>query len=313
MLRAIVVPVVLGLLTLVGCSSGATEDPPPPTVDTATSGAATPTPKGRKPAEYATYVALGDSYTAAPLVPETDLTNGCLRSSNNYPSLVARGLPGTELVDVSCSGADTTALVGAQRTGDQAQPPQFDALTEDTDLVTVSIGGNDFGIFATLVGYCAQLRADDPRGNPCEKALGLAGEQDRLTGQLAKVRERLASVATGIRDRAPGARVLVVGYPQILPEEGTCPELLPLADGDVEFARRVVEGLGAALEGGARSADVEYVDLLPVTTGHDICSEDPWINGRVTDSQAALAFHPFAAEQEAVAALILERLGTDRP
>jgi hypothetical protein len=35
------------------------------------------------------YVALGDSYVAAPLVPVTDVANGCFRSSAHYPSICA--------------------------------------------------------------------------------------------------------------------------------------------------------------------------------------------------------------------------------
>ena len=45
------------------------------------------------------------------------------------------------------------------------------------------------------------------------------------------------------------------------------------------------------------------------TEGHDICAEDPWVNGAVTDQQRALAFHPFAAEQAAVAEAVVAAVG----
>jgi lysophospholipase L1-like esterase len=254
-----------------------------------------------------TYVALGDSYTAAPLVPETDVSNGCLRSTNNYPALVAASHPGTVLVDVSCSSADSSSMVGVQRTGDQSQPPQFDALPEDTDLVTVSIGGNDFDLFATLVGTCTELRTSDPAGAPCEARFG-SGEKDQLASRVEPIGAHVAAIIAGIRDRAPGARVIVVGYPQILPDQGTCPELLPLADGDVDYARGIVDALTSAIERAARAADADYADVRAATAGHDICADDPWINGRNTDVDLALAFHPFAAEQRAVADLLLDML-----
>ena len=73
-------------------------------------------PRGR----YSPYVAMGDSYTAAPLVPDRH-GDGCLRSSHNYPALVAAALP-AELVDVSCSGADSTSLVGVQQTTAEPSP-----------------------------------------------------------------------------------------------------------------------------------------------------------------------------------------------
>ena len=257
-------------------------------------------------AHYPTYVALGDSYTAAPFVPQTVLGNSCLRSSNNYPTLVAARLPGTHLVDVSCSGADTGSMVRVQRTGNGNEPPQFDALTRGTDLVTVGIGGNDFNLFGTLVGTCTQLRASDPTGSPCRDRF-TAGGVDQLGNELSQVRARVAAVVAGIRQRAPHARVVVVGYPQIIPAHGTCPRRLPLATGDYPFARRMNAGLAAAVNAGARRADA-YVNVFRHSAGHDICSAHPWINGSLTDTSRALAYHPFAAEQAAVARLVLAAL-----
>jgi hypothetical protein len=41
------------------------------------------------------------------------------------------------------------------------------------------------------------------------------------------------------------------------------------------------------------------VDMYAASRGHDICSAAPWVNGRVTDRQRALAYHPFAAGMRA--------------
>jgi lysophospholipase L1-like esterase len=301
----------VALAALAGCSEGsaglATPAPSSPTPTATTTTSVSPSPSGSAAAKprFQRYVALGDSYTAAPLVPDTDTTNGCLRSTNNYPALVAAALPGTELVDVSCSGADTASMVDVQQTNNGAKAPQFDALTEDTDLVTLGIGGNDFNLFATLVGTCAQLRSADPTGSPCSDRYS-DGASDELTRQLDDIRSHVAAVVAGIRDRAPEAKVIVVGYPQIIPARGSCPELLPLALGDYPFARRISAGLAAAVKQGAREA--EYVDLFGPSAGHDICSDDPWINGANTDPTRALAFHPFAAEQRAAAELVLAKL-----
>jgi hypothetical protein len=197
-------------------------------------------------------------------------------------------------------------MVGVQQTGDQPQPPQFDALTKDTDLVTVGIGGNDFNLFATLIGTCVRLRSSDPQGAPCE-AQFTSGGSDQLARELRQIRGHVAAIVAGIRDRAPHAEVVVVGYPQILPDHGTCRSLLPLATGDYAYARRINEGLAIAVQRGARKADA-YVDTFGPSAGHDICADDPWINGQATDPGRALAFHPFAAEQEAVARLVLDAL-----
>ena len=114
---------------------------------------------------YPTYVALGDSYTAAPGVPQTEQETGCLRSNGNYASLVANQLK-SDFVDVSCSGASTVSLVGAQHTADHVYPPQFAALSADTSLVTLGIGGNDLKLFRRWSGPAASSGSATPTGHP---------------------------------------------------------------------------------------------------------------------------------------------------
>ncbi|QCC76839.1 hypothetical protein E2C04_05710 [Nocardioides daphniae] len=157
------------------------------------------------------YVALGDSFTAAPFVPDAVEAEGCYRSTSNYPSLVAAALrdaagnqPGPELVDVSCSGADTTHMTRPQTTVlQQRVAPQFDALTPETDLVTIGIGGNDFDVFGTLTGRCPQLAVRDPQGSPCRAALRRGG-RDTLLSALGRTQQ-------GARGRRGGARAQPAG------------------------------------------------------------------------------------------------------
>ena len=51
-----------------------------------------------------------------------------------------------------------------------------------------------------------------------------------------------------------------------------------------------------------------YVDMDAASRGHDICSAHPWVNGRVTDRQKALAYHPLEAGMRAYAAAVVDRL-----
>jgi hypothetical protein len=77
------------------------------------------------------YVALGDSYTAAPLVPSpTGSPILCGRSTNNYPQDVKRAISPSSFTDASCSGATTADMTQSQSLngGQQTAPPQFDAL-----------------------------------------------------------------------------------------------------------------------------------------------------------------------------------------
>jgi lysophospholipase L1-like esterase len=276
-------------------SPSSESSPDAPTTDAPTTAA----PNGEQ------YVALGDSYTAAPLVPSTDTADGCLRSDGNYPHLLAAEL-GYELTDVSCVGATTSSMIGVQQTGSGAQPAQFEALGRGTDLVTVGIGGNDVELFTTLFQQCLPLAAQDPDGAPCTEQL--KGGPDDLLPAVARVDGLVEAIVTGIRQRAPKAEIVVVDYPQLLPAEGTC-EAGALAAGDYPYVREVNAALSRAVMAGARAADAEVIDVLGMSRGHDVCSDDPWVNGIQTDPERALAFHPFAVEQEAVAAAITDLVG----
>ncbi|MDI6912296.1 SGNH/GDSL hydrolase family protein [Nocardioides sp.] len=256
------------------------------------------------PTQYDQYVALGDSYTAAPLVPPTDGSSICLRSGVNYPALVARALPGTELTDVSCSGA-RTANVTSPQAGQHGSrvPPQLAALRPGTDLVTIGLGGNDDHLFGGVLGRCVQLASSDPTGAPCRAAV----DESSLTRTFEHIRDNLAGVVETVRGRSPHARILLVGYPQVVPGSGSC-DLLPLADGDYAFARSVTAHLNDAVRRAADETSVEYVDLWGPSAGHDICADDPWVNGRVTSAETALAYHPLAAGQRAAAEQVLAQL-----
>lgn len=294
MLRTLIALTCVGAL-LAGCGSDPESAPPPGPAEATGSPASAPT-------AYDRYVALGDSYTAAPLVPPTDTSTTCLRSGVNYPALVAEAMAGTELTDVSCSGAATENMTAPQRGMTGAVPPQFDALRRGTDLVTIGLGGNDDGLFAAVLGQCTELASSDPTGSPCS-----ARFEGQTDASLDEIRSNLADVVSGVRERSPKARILLVGYPQIVPESGSCDDL-PLAEGDYVFARQVNEDLNEAVEEAAGDTEAEYVDIWEPSAGHDICGDEPWINGRVTSAERALAYHPLAVEQRAVADLVLERL-----
>lgn len=295
----------VAVLLLGGCSAadGETETSPSDSPPSDSSTRSSPTP-GPAP----TYVALGDSYTAAPGVPETENESGCSRSSANYPSLVAAQLD-LVLADVSCTGADTLALVGTQDTARGPVPPQLLSVVPGLEVVTVGIGGNDEGLFRDLVTTCLSLASDDPTGSPCRDAMTTPDGGDSAVERIEVIETRLESTLTGIVAKAPGAAVVLVGYPQLVPASGTC-ESLPLADGDYAYVRSLTERLGAATERAARRAGVRYADVLAASEGHDVCAgEDAWVNGIAnSEGRAAAPLHPFAEEQAAVADLVVAAL-----
>lgn len=277
-----------GLLLLVGC--GGQPDGPPEV----------PAPK------FSHYVAMGDSYTSAPYVPTTEVALGCLRSTGNYPSLVAERLRVPKFDDVSCGGADTTDFSHPQSKPQKVSiPPQYDALTKDTDLVTVGIGGNDFNMFFQLGYGC--LGVD---GTPASTCTALAPKAaPKLDAQIRKIGVRVRAALLEIKRRAPKATVVLVGYPRLAPTTGSCPDLLPVPTSALPRINTLVKQLDSSLGAAAKQAGTEFIDLYGPSEGHDVCSSKPWVNGVNTDIDRAAALHPFPEEQQAVAKLIEDAVG----
>lgn len=230
-------------------------------------------------------------------MPVTDVAGGCFRSSANYPALAAKAL-GMVLDDRACGGAQTEDVTRAQHPG---VPPQQTALTARTELVTVGLGGNDGGVFRTLVGGCFGQRPSRS-GGTCSVTLDASG-RSRLLASLGRTERRLVAVLRLVHQRAPRARVLAVGYPQLVSSAHVC-ALLPFTRADYAFGERVNHGLSEAVRRAAQAAGATYVDVWRASRGHDICSKDPWVNGPRTDQRRAAAYHPFAVEQAAVARLV---------
>ncbi|MFD3309083.1 SGNH/GDSL hydrolase family protein [Streptomyces sp. NPDC058694] len=245
------------------------------------------------------YVALGDSYASGPGIP-TQVDAACARSDRNHPSLLAAAR-NWQLTDVSCSGATTTALAGPQG----SQPPQLDALGADTDVVTLTIGGNDIG-FSRNLATCAGLTSKDPTGNPCQ-AFFTSGGTDQLEQRVNDTAPKIAAALDAVRQRAPHAKVLVVGYPDLFPDDGVgCTgSAVPLAAGDFAYLRDTEKKLNAMLASQASANGAGYVDTYTPTVGHDMCKPagERWIEPLVPEGPAAPA-HPNAQGQQAMAATV---------
>lgn len=263
------------------------------TDDPTTSARVTASPKPAA-APITSYVALGDSYTSAPGVPVTDGNNMCLRSDHDYPHLVAAALHVRSFADVSCSGAETKDVTSSQYAG---TPPQLDAVHRGTEAVSIGLGGNDVGVFDVIIDECPQLRSSDPTGEPCTQRT-----RAWVRAAIPTIEKRLVAVVHAVAARAPHAQLLLVGYPAVVPASGTC-AALPIAPGDYPYVRQVNRWLDRAVADAARATGSTYVDLWGPSRGHDLCAAHPWVNGPGFSSRA-VPFHPFPAEQRAVAGLV---------
>ena len=257
------------------------------------------------------YVALGDSYAAGPGIPTQHGTPlGCDRSDHNYASLTAKALHIRKFTDATCGGARTVHMTQSQQVTYGVAPPQFDALTKDTDLVTVTIGGNDIG-FGEILATCGALAGQDPTGNPCQRHYAATGT-DELAQRVTALAPKVRAVLAGIRAHSPHARVLVVGYLRILPAQGTCLPTVPFAAGDAPYFDSVEQLLNKTVAAEARKAGDRFVDPYAWSFGHDACQEPgrKWVEGLVPQSPAA-PMHPNATGMAVVAGLTV--LGTFFP
>ncbi len=261
------------------------------------------------------YVALGDSYTSAPLVPnQYGNPIGCARSDRNYPSIVRATLGLTPFRDESCSSATTEHMTKPQTVPFGVHPPQFDALRSDAELVTIGIGGNDVGLVGAAT-TCLRLGALQPTGTACRSHHAAPGGGDRLVDQIAATAPKIAATLRTIQSRAPRARVLIVGYPAVAPRDGRgCYPLVPLSDDDISYLDEMLRRTNVMIAEQAAANDVEYVDTYDDSVGHDVCTlpGQRWFEG-VVPTAPAYPVHPNALGEASMARSVLRVLRAPRP
>lgn len=251
------------------------------------------------------YVALGDSYSAASgvLPPDPAAPLLCLRSTRNYPHVLA-ARTGADLTDVTCGAAETKHFTTAQYPG---VAPQIDALGTDTDLVTMTIGGNDSSVFIGAILSCgAAGLLTLGHGSPCKDTFGSTFEDTiRATTYPA-----LVAGLQAVRAKAPGAQVGILGYPWIMPATGGCFDKMPVATGDVPYLRSLQATLNDAVARAAAATGATYVDMSAASEGHDACQRlgVRWIEP-VLQTTNPVVVHPNALGEAAMADRAISVLG----
>ncbi|MFD7336138.1 SGNH/GDSL hydrolase family protein [Streptomyces violascens] len=220
------------------------------------------------------YVALGDSYSSGVGAGSYDSSSGsCKRSTKAYPALWAAAHSPASFNFTACSGA---------RTGD-VTASQLGPLSSTTDLVSITIGGNDAG-FSDVMTNCV-LYSESTCLSKVASARAYA--DSTLPGLLD-------SVYSAIRSKAPNAHVVVIGYPHFYKIGGNC------VSGLSENSRSAINGAADELNSvtAKRAADhgFSFADVAPAFTGHEICSGSPWLNS-VVWTNIGESYHPTAAGQ----------------
>ena len=254
------------------------------------------------------YVALGSSFAAGPGIRPAarDRPSRAHQSARNYPHLVAERC-GYDLLDVTSSGATIKDVL---QTSQFAQPAQITAITSDTDLVTVTIGGNDMGYIPSLIAAC--LPTWVPHLPLLGDRLGRATASAQAEDRRSVVSEGISALLAAVRERAPRAQIVCVDYLTVLPPAFR--EDLPFREPDYLRLAALAADLNAAIADAAAVPDVELVRASEHSTQHHAWSEDPWTSGWTPPwTRGGAAFHPTSSGMAAVAELIASRAKGAQP
>ncbi|MEU6876610.1 SGNH/GDSL hydrolase family protein [Streptomyces sp. NPDC046712] len=220
------------------------------------------------------YVALGDSYSSGVGAGSYDGASGdCKRSTKAFPVLWKNANSPSSFAFTACSGA---------RTGDVTSG-QLGPLSTATDLVSITIGGNDAG-FADVMTTCV-LQSEATCINRVNQAKAYV--DTTLPGKLD-------AVYSAIRAKAPNARVVVLGYPRFYKLGGSC--VAGLSENERRAINDGSDYLNAATAKRAADHGYTFASVVPAFTGHEICSGSSWLHS-VNWLNIGESYHPTAGGQ----------------
>ena len=222
------------------------------------------------------YVALGDSYSSGLGAGSYISSSGsCDRSNNAYPEQWAGAHAPASFVSVACAGATTSDVISSQ----------VSALSASTTLVSITIGGNDAG-FAGIMETCVLASTSS-----CVNAVSNA--EAFVTTTLPG---RLSTTLQTIRADAPGAKIVVLSYPDLydLSKSGTC---IGLSTRDRTALNGGADAIDNALQTAASANGDTFADVRPQFAGHEICDPGSWLNS-VDIFAISSSYHPNASGQE---------------
>lgn len=252
---------------------------------------------------------LGDSYIsgqgAFAYREGTDTANnGCHLSELSYPFILGKEYFNS-YNSVACSGAKTIDVIN---TGDNYKGQVTDgfkwkdrlnksqiisgfepgytgqtqfASTYQPEAMVLSVGGDDIG-FSNIVKSCAANIGGGTCYDTYEDRAELVNEMDNTYGKLV-------NTYTTLRQQSGGARLYVVGYPQIAKVGGDCGLNVHLNSEEVAFSSQLIDYLDGVMQKATQAAGVFYVDTRSAFDGHRLCeSGDKAVNGFTVGGDAGV-------------------------
>ena len=214
------------------------------------------------------YVALGDSYSSGTGTRDYSFDSTCQRGPYAYPALIDVDRPNTTLTFKACSGAKTGDVLANQ----------VQALSAATNIVTITIGGNDAG-FSSVITQCAL-----PWPFSCSGDITTAQNYIRNT-----LPAKLDGVYSSIKSRSPSATVVVLGYPRLFMGVD-CNAGTFFSSGELSSLNTTADILRDTTRSRAQAAGFTFKDAIPPFTGHAVCSSSEWLNG--LSSPTGDSYHP---------------------
>ncbi|MET8953613.1 SGNH/GDSL hydrolase family protein [Streptomyces sp. NPDC004129] len=270
------------------------------------------------------WAALGDSYTAGVFVgaPSPPLgspdRDGCARTTGSYPYLVERGLAAhppagraVRLTDVGCGNATVNEITVERQTpidpvqeppgGWPGVAPQVDRahVRASTGVVTIGVGVNTLPI-ADMEEACLLLGTGRPdRATPCRDAYENGGpplDHESIHAKYDRITRQYGAMLRAVRQRAPHAKIITVGYPTIFPADARgCDrhdptelatrlvggELVSMTHGDIAWLHGVITHVNAIIRSLTERYGDTYVDTATSSVGHDACRSRAakWVQG----------------------------------
>ena len=219
------------------------------------------------------YVALGDSYSAGVGAGSYISSSGdCEQSTNAYPYLWAQANNPSSFSFQACSGATTATVLSSQ----------LSALNSSTSLVSISVGGDDAG-FSSVMETCVLDGTSD-----CQTAVTNA--ENFVNTQLAP---KLDAVYSAIQSDAPNASVTVMGYPELYEIPGDC--WFGISTASETALNGAADDIDGVISTEAAKYGFNFGDVRPAFSGHQICSDDSWMNS--TTVPVSSSYHPDADGQ----------------
>lgn len=245
--------------------------------------------------ETQTYVALGDSFSAGYYGDVDETSSFCKRTSDAHPEQTGTAL-GFPTRNLACSGARVKAGILQQQVNNgRINPAQIDSLktTTDPSLITISIGGNDVG-WANFLNSCKTAtcgtEADDTTLNTYSEAV------------TTNLKTAFGKIQAIYGDNTPP--VIIFGYPTFIPTiNDNCSSLTGFDQPEIDWLRnRMFTSVNKAVSDAASEFPFAHYVLIDNTTGHEVCSTDPWFY----PGDSGGYFHPNSAGQKAISDKIVQ-------